>query len=79
MEPVLVHYISGEEIHAGDRIQHRGNYGRVVVVSDGDQGEYSPGYEDYSGSERGLIICDDDGNLTFLPDPDETLEFIDRG
>jgi len=51
----------------------------VVVVSDGDSGEFAPGYEDYSGSERGLVICDDDGNLTFLSDTDDTLEFIDRG
>ncbi|HXU76693.1 MAG TPA: hypothetical protein VN794_08990 [Methylomirabilota bacterium] len=79
MESALLHYLSGEEIHAGDRVQHRGTYGRVVVVSDGEQGEFSPGYEDYSGSDRGLMICDDDGNLTFVSDPDGLLEFLDRG
>ena len=72
-------YTTGEEVHAGDRVQHRGDYGRVVFVTDGEAVEFSPGYEDYSGSERGVMICNDDGALTFLSEPDEYLSLIDRG
>ena len=78
MDPVLLYYLSGEEVHAGDRIQHGGTYGRVVFVTDGDNGEFEPGYEDYSGSERGLMICDDDGGLTFIHEPDARLELVGR-
>jgi hypothetical protein len=79
MEPALFHYLSGEEVHVGDRVQYRGEYARIVVVSDGDQGEFAPGYEDHSGGERGLMICDDDGNVTFIGEPDGFLEFVERG
>ena len=72
-------YLTGEEVHAGDRVQHRGDYGRVVFVTNGDSCEFSPGYEEYSGSDRGLMICNDDGALTFVSEPDEQLSFIDRG
>ena len=72
-------YITGEEVHAGDRIQYNGNYGTVVFVSDGDHEECAPGYEDYSGSDRGIMICDDDGGTQVLGEPSESLSFIDRG
>jgi hypothetical protein len=29
--------------------------------------------------ERGIVLCDDDGNLKTIGDPDERLQFIDRG
>ena len=79
MENALLYYLSGEEVHAGDRVQLSGTYGRIVFVSDGDNNEISPGYEDYSGSDRGVVLCDDDGSLTFLSDLDGRLEFLDRG
>ena len=79
MEAIALLYSSGEEIHAGDRVQHNGNYANVVFVSSGEAEEYSPGYEDYMGSERGVLICDDDGNLTSLGDSTDQLIFIDRG
>jgi hypothetical protein len=72
-------YITGEEVHAGDRIQHNGTFGTVVFVSNGDTEEFAPGYEDYTGSERGIMICDDDGATEFLGEPGESLSFIDRG
>lgn len=72
-------YLTGEEVHAGDRVQLKGDYGRVVFVANGETEEFSPGYEDYSGSDRGLMVCDDDGGLTFISQPDENLSFIDRG
>lgn len=74
-----LYYISGEEVHAGDRVQHGGNYATVVFVSDGNTEDFAPGYEDYTGSDRGVIICDDDGSVTVLGEPDEHLSFIDRG
>src|SRR5258706_5870176 len=79
METALLYYLSGEEVHAGDRVQLSGTFGRIVFVSDGDNNEISPGYEDYSGAERGVVLCDDDGALTFLSDLDGRLEFLDRG
>lgn len=79
MEDDLLRYITGEEIHASDRVQHNGVYANVVFVSSGTTEEYAPGYEDYIGSERGVVICDDDGQITVLGEPDDLLSFVDRG
>ncbi len=78
MDSDLLHYITGEEVHAGDRVQRNGEYATVVFVSNGEAEEFSAGYEDYIGSERGVMICDDDGAVQYIGDPDEALEFIDR-
>ncbi len=74
-----LHYLTGEEVHAGDRIQYKGNYGTVVFVSNGENEEFWPGYEEYTGTDRGVMICDDDGGTEFLGDPSEMLSFLDRG
>lgn len=74
-----VHYISGEEVHAGDRVQYKGTYATVIFVGDGDFEEFAPGYEEYTGSDRGVMICDDDGETTHIGEPDEMLSFVDRG
>ncbi len=74
-----IRYISGEEVHAGDRVQYDGNYCTVVFVSDGENEEYNPGYEDYTGSDRGVMVCDDDGATQFVGEPNEMLSFLDRG
>jgi hypothetical protein len=79
MDSDLLHYASGEEVHAGDRVQHDGSYATVVGVSNGESEEFSPGYGNYAGVERGIVLCDDDGNLKTIGDPDERLQFIDRG
>ena len=73
-----LYYISGEEVHAGDRVQRMGDYATVVFVSTGESEEFAPGYEDYTGSDRGILLCDDDGATTFIGDPDEQLVFVDR-
>lgn len=78
MDTPYLYYSSGEEVHAGDRVQHKGSYATVVFVSTGDSEEFSPGYEDYTGSDRGVLLCDDDGGTTFVGEPNEMLEFIDR-
>jgi hypothetical protein len=71
--------MSGEEVHVGDRIQYDANYGIVVFVNHGEAEECWPGYEDYTGSERGIIVCDDDGGTTSITEPDDRLIFVDRG
>ena len=72
-------YLSGEDVKAGDRVQLAGNYATVVFVSNGDTYEYTAGYEDYAGSDRGLVLCDDDGSLTTVGEPGPELIFVDRG
>jgi hypothetical protein len=79
MDAETLHYFSGEDVHAGDRVQYRGTFASVVFVSNGESEEFAPGYEEYTGSERGIMICDDDGSTSFISDPDEQLAFIDRG
>lgn len=71
-----LHYPTGEEVHAGDRVAYGGKEATVAFVSDGDSGEFLPGYEDYSGYERGIMLCDDDSALTFLHEGDEQLELV---
>ncbi len=78
MDSDVLLYLTGEEVHAGDRVQYDGNYGTVVVVNSGAAEEFSPGYEDYSGTDPGVWVCDDDGATRFIGDPDERLAFLDR-
>jgi hypothetical protein len=75
----MLQYFTGEEIHAGDRVQHTGEYATVVFVSNGQDEEFMPGYEDYCGGERGVTICDDDGDVRRVGEPDAMLSFLDRG
>lgn len=79
MDTDLLHYATGEEVHAGDRVQRHGDYATVVFLSNGESEEFAPGYEDHTGSERGILLCDDDGSTLFIGDPDELLTFIERG
>jgi hypothetical protein len=79
MDAELMQYTSGEGVQVGDRVQYGGVFATVVVVSDGETYQVAPGYEDYAGVERGLMICDDDGTLTTLNETDERLTFEERG
>ena len=79
MDAELLHYSSGEDIQLGDRVQYGGTFGTVVVVSDGENYQLASGYEDYSGAERGLMVCDDDGTLNSISATDEQLVFVERG
>jgi hypothetical protein len=79
MDAELLQYTTGEGVQVGDRVQYGGTFATVVVVSDGETYQIAPGYEDYAGVERGLIICDDDGTLTTLNEMDERLVFVERG
>ena len=79
MDSVPMQYMTGEEIHAGDRVQYDGTYATVVFVSDGDVEQAAPGFEDYAGATRGIVLCDDDGATIEVGEPSERLCFIDRG
>jgi hypothetical protein len=73
-----LHYANGQAIHARDRVRYKGISGSVVFVTDGDEGEFVPGYEDYHGHDPGFMFCDDDGDLTFLAEADQEVEFVSR-
>ena len=79
MDAELLHYMSGEEVQLGDRVQFSGTFATVVVVSDGENYQLASGYEDHAGAERGVIICDDDGTTNKLSETDEQLVFVERG
>jgi hypothetical protein len=79
MDAELLHYTTGEEVQLGDRVQFSGAFANVVVVSDGETYQTAPGYEDYAGIERGVTICDDDGEITTVDDADARLIFVERG
>lgn len=79
MDVELLQYTSGEEVQLGDRVQFAGTLATVVVVSDGETYQTAPGYEDYAGIERGVTICDDDGEITTIGDTDERLILVERG
>jgi len=74
----LINYASGGAVHAGDRVQYRGSFAKVVFVTDGDESESWPGYESYSGYDRGLVVCDDDGTINVLNELDEELVLVSR-
>ncbi len=76
-EPLL--YSTGEEVQLGDRVQLGGTFATVVVVSDGESYQTALGYEDYAGIERGVTVCDDDGEVSTVDDKDERLVFLERG
>jgi hypothetical protein len=79
MDSEQLQYTSGEDVQIGDRVQFDGVFATVVVVSDGENYQLAPGYEDYAGAERGVVVCDDDGSVTTVNDTDARLLFVDRG
>lgn len=79
MDSTKLLYTTGEAVLAGDRVQFGGTYGVVVFVNDGETEEVLPGYDDYMGTDRGVVIRDDDGAITSVGDPDDRLYFIERG
>jgi hypothetical protein len=78
MDAVWLLYPTGEEVHAGDRIQYRLRYGTVVFVSNGETEEFAPGYEDYRGTDRGIVIADDDGAIDTIGEPNDELSLVER-
>ena len=76
MSVKLPYYLAGGQVHAGDRVRYKGESGKIVFVTDGEEGEFLPGYHDHEGCDAGIMFCSDDGELTFLGTPDENLEYI---
>lgn len=78
MDGNLPHYLTGGAVHAGDRVRYRGESGRIVVVSDGEGGEFLTGYSDRHGCDAGVMFCSDEGQSTFFSEPTEELELVSR-
>lgn len=72
-----LHYITGEEIHIGDRVLFSGLNAVVVIVI--GRREYAPGYVQAAGDERGFVMCTDDGQMYMYEYADEDIEFLSRG
>jgi hypothetical protein len=79
MDSEPLHYPTGEAVHAGHRVQYDGTYATVIFVSDGEVEKLSPGYHDYTGSTRSLVLRDDDGVTSAIGEPDARLSLMDRG
>jgi hypothetical protein len=73
---VLTRYFTGGAVQLGDRVSFRGQYATVVFISNGEQEECMSGYEDYRGYDAGVVICDDDGETTFVREGDEALQVL---
>jgi len=73
-----MNYLTGEEMHVGDRVLFGGHAATVVVVI--DRGEYGPGFvaEDWSDQEHGFLMRTDDGTLYMYDVADEDVRLIAR-
>jgi len=72
----VARYSSGGAVHAGDRVHYRDGYATVVFVSNGEREECAPGYEDFRGHDAGIVLCDDDGETTYVREGDEGLVVV---
>jgi hypothetical protein len=73
------HYLTGEEIHAGDRVLFGGHPVTIVAVI--GRGEYASEFvaEDWSDHERGFVMRTDDGQLYMYEYADEDVKLVSRG
>jgi hypothetical protein len=75
-------YLSGEEIHIGDRVEYAGFPGRVVLVIDRDEWPDGESMESRvwwrSEYHCGFLLVLDTGGRIFLPDADDNLIFVSR-
>lgn len=76
MDTYVPHYFNGGSVHVGDRVRYKEQPGNVVFVSNGEGGEFAPGYADYLGYEPGIMVLSDDGEMMFIIIPDEHLELV---
>jgi hypothetical protein len=75
-------YLSGEDIHIGDRVEYGGRPSTIVFVVDIDQ------WPDNESMERrawwraehgsGFLLLQDVGERIFFPKADEHLVFVSR-
>jgi hypothetical protein len=75
-EQEITRYFGGGPVRLGDRVRHHEGFATVVFISNGEREAYLSGYEDYSGYEAGVVICDDDGETTVLREEDPDLEMV---
>ena len=68
-------YITGEEIHVGDRVTYNRQSGRIAFVA--DRGEFSKGYgpKEYS---TGFMIEFSNGARLFLEQADNMLHVVEQ-
>ena len=81
MNPLSSHYVSGEEIRAGDRVRLDGHLGRIVFVVGFDR--FLPEFSndrDWFIKEfgHGFMFEQDGGGLVFSETSDEDLDFLGR-
>jgi len=75
---LTVHYLTGEEIHAGDAVNHMGRPAQVVFVI--QRSEYLIDYprDEWQQYGAGFMIKDDSG-LYMYEEADDAIEFVGRG
>lgn len=76
------HYLSGEEIHAGDQVVFAGVSGRIVFVLGFD--DFLPEFvvdKEWFFEEfcQGFMVEQSGGGLIFQQESDEDLKFVRRG
>jgi len=73
-----LNYVTGEEIHAGDRVSFGGHPALVVAVI--GRGEYTPPFiaDDWADYRRGFLLRTDDGQLYMYDYADEDIRFLSR-
>jgi hypothetical protein len=73
------HYLSGDEIRAGDHVEYADSPGQVVFVL--GTRSFAPGFaeEDWSYLKRGFMLDVQGMGLLFQEEADEDLTLIKRG
>jgi hypothetical protein len=76
-------YLSGEEIHIGDRVQYGQCFATILLVVDREEwpaGETEEGRQYWRTEwKSGFLLKQDPGARLFLPEADEDLTFVSRG
>ncbi|WP_157667695.1 hypothetical protein [Comamonas serinivorans] len=70
-------YLSGEKIQVGDVVS-LGGEAVGVVVFDYENGEFLPGFEDWSGLGGGVLVESRQLGVIHYPEPDIDLNLISR-
>lgn len=73
------HYVSGEEILAGDRIELCGDPGRIVFVLNKLASLPDFSQEDWAWMKQGFMIETKAYGLMQMMEADPDLKFIERG
>ena len=73
-----LNYVTGEEIHAGDRVSFGGHPALIMAVI--ARGEYMPPFiaDDWADYRCGFLLRTDDGQLYMYDYADEDIRFLSR-